>query len=86
MAKLNRNTAKFEFSIHQNINKGPNRVTFDPNRAIKFFSGLNKKHPNCDTLGARVKHLDSGLVWETDNPKDLIYFVDNIVFYVGTYK
>jgi hypothetical protein len=83
MSKLRRNNAKFEFRIHQNINRGPNRITYNPDQAIKFFSKLSKKQINSDTLGVKVKHLDSGLVWETDNPKDLIYFVDNIVFYVG---
>jgi hypothetical protein len=86
MTRLRRNKAKFEFKIHSNINKGPNRTTFDPDKAVQFFQKLAKKDYTSNTLGVRVKHLDSGLVWETDNPKDLIYFVDNIVFYVGTRK
>jgi len=80
---LKRNNANFEFTIHLDRDKGPNRTTYEPNKAIQFFKKLHKNNPKCETLAAKVKHLSSELVWETDTPDDLAYFCNTFVATVG---
>jgi hypothetical protein len=80
MRKLKRQNANFEFSLHQNLDKGPNRITFDPDVALKFFKKLKAKE---DEAGAKVKHICTGLVWETDEPEDLAYFINRVVASIG---
>jgi hypothetical protein len=83
---LKRKDAKWEFSLHLDYNKGPNRITFTPHTAEKFFKKLQKRAIDTMTLSAKVKHLESGLVWETDDPDDLSQFIEKIVNKVGLTK
>jgi len=83
---LRRNNAKWEFSIHLDYNKGPNRITFDPTSAERFFKKVLKRNPMVDTITTRVKHLSSGLIWETDDPGELNQFIHNIVYKIGVAK
>jgi len=84
--RLKRSNAKWEFSIHLDAERGPNRVTFDPNEAKRFFTKLRRKHKTLDCLVVKVVHLDSKLSWETDDPEELAYFIDNLVQQTGILK
>lgn len=80
---LKRNRANFEFTIHLDINKGPNRTTYEPNKASQFFKKMVKRNQGVTTMGVKVKHLASNLVWETDDPTELEYFNSTFVESVG---
>jgi hypothetical protein len=83
---LKRSSAKWEFSIHLDYNKGPNRITFDPSSAERFFKKVLKSNPSLDTMTVKVKHLSSNLVWETDDPGELNEFIHTVVDRVGVRK
>jgi hypothetical protein len=78
--KLERKNANFEFAIHQNLDKGPNRICFEPEKALSFFRRIKAKEKYA---GIKVKHLYTGLVWETDDAEDLKNFIDTVVETVG---
>jgi hypothetical protein len=80
---LKRKNSKWEFSIHVDSKKGPNRVSFDPEKAQTFFKKLVKtvSFP-CEPI-VKVKHLPSGLVWETDDYQELNEFICVLVNRVG---
>ncbi len=83
---LKRSTAKWEFSIHLDYNKGPNRITFDPASAERFFKKVLKNNAKLDTIVVKVKHLPSSLVWETDDPGELNEFIHTVVDRIGVRK
>jgi len=84
--RLKRKNAKWEFSIHLDADKGPNRITYDPSEAERFFKRLCKRNPEADDAVVRALHIESNLVWETDNSAELNYFVQNLVNYTGTIR
>jgi hypothetical protein len=80
---LKRKNAKWEFSIHVNPDKGPNRVCFDPSEAQRFFRKVTRNNKlKLDPL-AKVKHLPTGLVWETEDAEELNEFICVLVDRVG---
>jgi hypothetical protein len=78
--KLDRKSANFEFALHADTEKGPNRVTFEPERAVKFFKKLKARDKYS---AAKVKHLYTNLVWETDDVEELEHFISTVVKTVG---
>jgi hypothetical protein len=83
---ITRKNAKWKFSLHLNETKGPNRVTYHPDKALNFFKKLDIKNHYKDSLLARATHLETGLFWETDDPEELGHFIDNIVVRTGSFK
>jgi len=79
---LKAKNSRWKFSLHLDATKGPNRVTHDPSVAEKFYKRLVAKNPKANTL-AIVTHMPSNLVWETDDPLDLSYFIHRIVDHTG---
>jgi hypothetical protein len=83
---LKRKNANWEFSIHLDYRKGPNRITFDPTSAERFFKKVLKRNPEVDSITVKVKHLNSNLVWETNDPGELNQFIYTIVNRIGILK
>jgi hypothetical protein len=81
--KLKRKDANWQFGIHLNYDKGPNRITFSPDEALRYFKKILRRNPEVDTVAVKVMHLPSQLVWETDDPEDLNEFIHVLVNRVG---
>lgn len=84
--KLKLNNAKWKFSIHANPDKGPNRITFDPSEAERFFKKLLKRSKMDEEPMVRVIHLPTNMLWETDDPGELNHFIFQLVNRVGTIR
>jgi hypothetical protein len=80
---LKRKNAKWEFSIHVNPDKGPNRICFDPAEAQRFFKKVIKRAQFPIEPLVRVKHLPTSLVWETEDYEELNEFIHVLVDRVG---
>lgn len=84
--KLKRRNSKWEFSIHADPEKGPNRVTFDPAEAERYFKKILKRSLKLEDPIVKVVHLPTKLLWETDDPKELNHFINVLVHKVGLVK
>jgi hypothetical protein len=80
---LKRRNSNWEFSIHVNPDKGPNRVCFDPTEAQRFFRKTLKSNRLKTEPLDKVKHLATGLVWETEDYEELNEFICVLVDRVG---
>ena len=76
------NIPKFEFAIHADETKGPNRVTTDSVRAVRFFE-KTKQRGVIDAV-CRVRHMPSGLVFETTFLSELNHFIGTVVEHVNS--
>jgi hypothetical protein len=85
MTKIKRKNAKWKFSVHDDPDKGPNRITFDPTDALRFYRKRVKGCKAYDGPIIRVQHLPSKLVWETDDPEELNEFICVLVDRVGAF-
>ena len=55
--KIKRRNAKWEFSIHVDPDKGPNRITFEPHEAERYFRKVIKRNQTLEDPIIKVKHL-----------------------------
>jgi len=77
--KLKRN-ALWKFTVHAESDKGPNRVTYDPDVALEYLIKLEKQlYP--DPL-VKVEHLPTGLVARVLDVGSLEEMM-GLVFFVG---
>lgn len=72
-------TGRFIFYLHSNKAVGPNRTTYDPLKALRFFNSISTKAGFKETIVARVVHIETGLKFETETAEELTEFVTRVV-------
>ena len=81
MGRKTKKTDKFLFEIHADKTRGPNRVTGDPEKAVRYFNTMIHRGWT-DTMIGRATHRASGLVFETDSAEDFSEFIGRVVKHV----
>jgi len=77
MAKSKSKRSKFRFYLHADKSVGPNRTTTDPRKAITYFKRIAVRNKE-DHIIARVVHVTSGLLYDTNKAVELEEFVQKI--------
>lgn len=78
MGRKTKKSERFLFQIHADKNRGPNRVTGDPEKAIRYFNTMIHRGWT-ETMIGRAIHKASGLQFETDSAEDFNEFIQRVV-------